>query len=325
MRNMFKVIGASLLGLFLLGCEKVPSGYVGVKVYQYGSEKGVDTEVLPVGRHTYNPWSQDIYLFPTFIQTDTYTSENSQQINVQTSEGLTVGMNISTQYRVDPEKVSQLFQSYRMGIEEISNSVIRKYIQDALVEQSSKYKVEDLYGQGKVAVINDAALIIKERASQQGIIIEAVNLVGQLELPDNVKSAINAKIQAIQDAQKVENQVAQAKAEADKKIEEARGRAESVMLERKAEAEGIRMVGDARASAIEMEGEALRKNNGLVALRYVEKWNGQEPMFKMGGTGGSGTGAILNIDASVISAVQRQQAASANTQDDDEPTNKRAK
>jgi hypothetical protein len=49
-KKMIKVIGASVIGFFLLvvlfnSCERVDAGHVGVKVNMYGDNKGVDDVV----------------------------------------------------------------------------------------------------------------------------------------------------------------------------------------------------------------------------------------------------------------------------------------
>ena len=46
--NVMMVMIAAVV--MLSSCSKVPAGHVGVKVYLYGSNKGVDNEVLGVGR-----------------------------------------------------------------------------------------------------------------------------------------------------------------------------------------------------------------------------------------------------------------------------------
>ena len=69
------VLGLISLTLLLIvcvfaihSCAKVEAGYVGVRVNLLGGNKGVDSEVLGVGRYWIG-WNQELYLFPTFQQT----------------------------------------------------------------------------------------------------------------------------------------------------------------------------------------------------------------------------------------------------------------
>ena len=72
-QKLMKTIGAGVLGFFTLtflffSCERIDAGHVGVKVNQYGDNKGVDDVVAVTGMVFYNPITTKIYEFPTYIQ-----------------------------------------------------------------------------------------------------------------------------------------------------------------------------------------------------------------------------------------------------------------
>jgi len=76
-KKMIKTIGASVVGFILLvvlfnSCERIDAGYVGVKVNQYGDNKGVDDVVAVTGMVFYNPITTKVYEFPTYIQHKEY-------------------------------------------------------------------------------------------------------------------------------------------------------------------------------------------------------------------------------------------------------------
>ena len=59
-KKMIKGISAGVIGFILLvvlfnSCERIDAGYVGVKVNQYGDNKGVDDVVAVTGMVFYNP------------------------------------------------------------------------------------------------------------------------------------------------------------------------------------------------------------------------------------------------------------------------------
>jgi hypothetical protein len=62
------VVGVILLVLLFQSCERIDAGHVGVKVNQYGDNKGVDDVVAVTGMVFYNPFTTTVYEFPTFIQ-----------------------------------------------------------------------------------------------------------------------------------------------------------------------------------------------------------------------------------------------------------------
>ncbi len=64
----------AFLGLTTLfnSCERIDAGHVGVKVNMYGDGKGVDDITEVTGWAFYNPFTQKIYEFPTFVQHKEY-------------------------------------------------------------------------------------------------------------------------------------------------------------------------------------------------------------------------------------------------------------
>ena len=65
-KKMIKAISASVLGFILLvvlfnSCERIDAGHVGVKVNQYGDNKGVDDVTAVTGMVFYNPITTRIY------------------------------------------------------------------------------------------------------------------------------------------------------------------------------------------------------------------------------------------------------------------------
>lgn len=265
---MFKRICLALSLCLIVGCNKVPAGNVGVKVYLLGGNKGVDSEVLTPGRYWIG-WNEDLYIFPTFSQTDVWGGD--QSLTFQTMEGLNVSAAIGITYHVQPDKVSLVFQKYRRGIEEISDLYLRNLVRDALVNASSVRGIEMIYGQGKSELLNEVEKTVSANVKDIGIVIENVYWVGNFNLPEAVVQAINAKISATQQAQQRENEVAKAKAEADIKIAQARGVAEYNLTIAKSEAEALRI-----------RGAALKDNQDLVQLNAVEKWNGILPQTMAG-------------------------------------------
>lgn len=265
----------ALLGL--AACTKVPAGNVGIKVDLLGGNKGVDLEEVGPGRH-YVGFNEELYIFPTFTQNYTWTKEcedgdcTNEELGFQTVEGLAVTADVGISYRIDPNKAAVIFQKYRKGVDEITDTYLRNMVRDSLVKNASIMQVESVYGAGKAKLIDAVQGDVTKQVQDLGIIVEKVYWIGELRLPASVRQAIDAKIQMTQEAQRVQNQVAKAKAEADVKVAQARGSAEA-----------LREVAQAQADAIRIKGAALAENPKLVELQAVEKWNGVLPTTNAGG------------------------------------------
>ena len=272
---MKKYIFAAGLGVFLFGTSviaiasfnKVPAGYTGIKVYLLGSNKGVDTEVLGVGRY----WigiNEELYLFPTFMQNYTWTRGglDDESISFQTADGMVANADIGISYSIDPNKVSEIFQTYRRGVNEITDTFLRNMVRDALVQEVSTKSIEYVYGQGKSTLISAVQESVAKQVASIGIKIEKIYWIGEIRLPETVMASINAKNAATQMAQQRQNEVAQAKAEADKKIEDARGVAESILK-----------VAEAQAKANKVLADSL--TDSFIKYQAVTKWDGVMPKF----------------------------------------------
>lgn len=257
-----------LLGSMITGCDKVPVGAVGIKVNNLGSDKGVEEkQVLGTGWYWVG-FTKTLYTFPTFMQTRKW--EGNESFTFQTSDGMVIGAPISLSYSVDPDKVPVLFQTYRKGLDEITDTYIHNIIRDALVLSGSTMSVDQVYGPGKGKFLDDVQKFVTAKLSPMGIKIDQVSLIGHFELPQSVVQSINLKIQATQQAQQRENEVATATAEAAKAVAKAKGEADSRTIEAQAEAKANLIIA-----------QSLTKE--LVSYQAIMKWNGALPTYQGGG------------------------------------------
>lgn len=283
---MKKFLILAALILATAACSKVPAGNVGIKAYLLGGSKGVDVEELGPGRYWIG-MNEELYLFPTFTQNYTWTKAcidgdcTNEELGFQTIEGLAVTADVGISYRIDPNKAALVFQKYRKGVDEITDTYLRNMVRDSLVKNASNMQVESVYGAGKTKLIDQVQRDVMAQVSPIGIVVEKVYWIGELRLPEVVAQSINAKIKATQMAQQRQNEVAQAKAEADKAIESSRGTAESNLTIARAEAESIRI-----------KGEALARNPDVLRMTAIEKWDGTLPRMT-----GSAAIPFVNVDA----------------------------
>ena len=82
-----------------------------------------------------------------------------------------------------------------------------------------------------------------------------------MDFDDGYEAAIEAKVVAVQNAEKAKNETVQIQEESKQKIIEA----------------------EAEAKAMQIKTEALSKNKGLVDYEAVQKWDGKLPEFIGGG------------------------------------------
>jgi regulator of protease activity HflC (stomatin/prohibitin superfamily) len=118
--------------------------------------------------------------------------------------------------------------------------------------------------------------LVRDEYEPNGLLIERLTLNSEIRLPTKVREAMEGRITASAEAERVRREVETIEAEGAKKIAAARAEAEALRLEAESEAAADK----ARASAITPE--TIRLKELEVQAAYAEKWNGQLPTTIMG-------------------------------------------
>lgn len=254
----------------LTGCyERVEPGNVGIIVNRLGDEKGVEQQVKGVGRYWIG-WNEDLYTFPTFKQMKTYDGI----FTFQMSDGTTIGYHIGVAYKVNPTKVATVFQTYRKGVDEITDSDLQQKIADSLNRLASRMTTDKFIDGGKSDLLTQALSMIQAEMTPVGIEVISLSYVGKPEYPPTVIASINAKVTANQVTLQREQEIKQSEAEAEKERAKARGESDSARIRAQGEAD-----------AIKLRGEALAANPNVIQLDAIAKWNGVMPTTMVPGGG----------------------------------------
>ncbi len=274
MKLIKKLSVMSVIGLTfaMSSCSRVPAGYRGVIVNLYGSEKGVSEQTVGVGRY-YLGWNKELYLFPTFLQNYSWT--RTEAITMQTAEGLSITTNAGITYQIAPDNVVKVFTKYRLGIQEITNTFLHNMVRDAMNEVASTMTVDQIYGAKKEEFITRVSDKVKNDALKTGIDVDKIYLIGSFELPPSVMNSINSKIEASQNAVKVENEIATSRAESQKKIVVAKADAEREVIRAEANARKITLNAESQAKANRILADSLTPE--FVQYQAIIKWDGRLP------------------------------------------------
>jgi regulator of protease activity HflC (stomatin/prohibitin superfamily) len=264
--KMVKTITAAVIGFFLLiflfmSCERIDAGHVGVKVNQYGDNKGVSDVTEVTGMVFYNPITHSIYEFPTFIQHKEYTGDNSFVVNSKDGSEFHVSPIIN--YSVKREKVPSIFAKYRRSLEQIEEGFLKTAVFDAFRLATNKYTADELIGNRQNYEV-EVRRILESQLLNEGFIVN--QFTSNLVYPATFKQAIEAKNNAVQAALRAENEVKTAEAQAKIKVATAEGNAQAMLTSAKAEAEANRMKQQTLTPL-------------LLQLEYINKWDGKLPVY----------------------------------------------
>ncbi len=209
MKNLSKFFCLILIMAFMASCTVVRQGEVGVK-RKLG--KYSDTAYTE-GLKFFNPFTSKIVKVP--VQT-----ENVEVgLMLPSKEGLNIGAEISILYNVVPNSAPQLLRNVGLNYE---RNVILPVFRSAIADVSSNFFAKDMHtGQRK-----EIELAIQEHMDKilmdKGIDVEAV-LFKSIKLPSNLARAIEEKLQAEQQALRMEFVLQEAQREAERKRIEAEG------------------------------------------------------------------------------------------------------
>lgn len=207
MRN-FKIIYLSILVLLISSCAIIRPGEVGVK-QNLGK---LSENVTKQGALWYNPFTTKI------IRTNVQINDIELSLSLPSKEGLSVVAQISILYRVDENSVPKVIRNIGQGYEKIISNVFRS----ASADVCSKYYAKDMHSGMRAEIETSIKLKMSEILQEQGIIVSSV-LMKSIQLPAGLSSSIEQKLQAEQNAMRMEFILQQEKLEAERKIIEATG------------------------------------------------------------------------------------------------------
>jgi len=202
----------------------------------------INQEPVGAGLHFKLPVVQSVVKMNTYEKTLDMTQKQGNAIKALTAEGLPVVIDISIQYKINPNKAPELYATIK-NPESWMTSRIRAKVRDIIAQ----YTVEDLYTDRRTEVQEKIASAVQKEFDSKGIMITAT-LIRNIDLPDQVEGAIEQKLRAKQEAEKMRFEVQKARLEAEKKIVEAQG----------------------QANATEIMAKAIRKNPEILEYKKLE-------------------------------------------------------
>lgn len=210
-----------VLGVFSSMFKQINAGQVGVKSL-YGQ---VQPDILDSGLHIVNPLL-DITTFD--IQTQNYTMSavhdeglkgGDDAIRVLSNDGLEVVIDLTVLYRISPEDAPKIYK--QIG-ENYSDKIVRPITRTRIRDNAVYYDAVALYSTKRNEFQQRIFKTIEADFKSRGLILEQL-LIRNINLPASVKTTIESKINAEQDAQKMTFVLQKEKQEAERKRVEAQG------------------------------------------------------------------------------------------------------
>jgi regulator of protease activity HflC (stomatin/prohibitin superfamily) len=210
-----------LMGILTSSVKQIDAGEVGVKVL-FGS---IQNDVMSSGLHFINPLL-DVRRLD--VKTQNYTMSGihdegnkvgDDAIRVLTSDGLEVTIDLTVLYRVVAGDAPRLL---RETGDDYRDKIVRPITRTKIRDNAVYYQAVDLFGIKRDVFQQRIYKSIEEDFKKRGLMLEQL-LVRNITLPNSVKASIESKINAEQDAKKMEFVLLKEKQEAERKRVEAQG------------------------------------------------------------------------------------------------------
>ena len=210
---IFRLVGlaiAAFLVVILLfsSITRVASGHVGVLTL-FGRVTG---EILPEGIHLINP-------FKSSTEMSIRTQEIKESASVPSAEGLVMNLDTSLIYHLDPAKAAEVYQKIGPNYLIV---FIEPNLRAAIREATASHTANALYSGERELVAKQIRDQLTALLGQRGILVEAI-LLRDIQLPLTLKTSIETKQQAEQEALAMNFRLQKEKQEAERKRIEAAG------------------------------------------------------------------------------------------------------
>ena len=289
--QLTSLIGLSILAVGVSSCGVVPGtnvetvepGFAGLKIRLYGGKKGIEKAQVVSGRVWYNGYTEDVVVFPTYINTYPFTksitegspTDESVVFSVSGSPvsadvGVSFGFTTEQALQGSGTKLHRFYKQYRKTPDTFRANELRNGLRNCFstVAENQKLTPSMLpYNQQKL--VSGVTECTQKRFPT--IVIQDVALLSPLRLPPDIQSSIDEQFAAQQAAQTAEANRRKVEAQAASEIARAKGEAQVTIEKARAEAEANQL----RSSSI--TSELLKLEQLRVERERIEKWDGKEP------------------------------------------------
>jgi prohibitin 1 len=212
MTNRFSTAAILIIVLILFlavrTVRSVPAGHVGIVDF-FGS---VSEKTLPPGLNFVNPLAR---LHKMSIQ----SRETKQTMDTPSSEGLTVHLEVSLIFHLDPLKAVDVYKTVGLHYDSV---LIDPNIRSVVREITSSFEAKSLYSADREKMSRAITEHIVASVEPRGVVVERL-LLRDVGLPAKLQASIQEKLSAEQEASRMQFVLQKEKQEAERKRIEAEG------------------------------------------------------------------------------------------------------
>jgi len=186
----------------------IPAGHVGVVDF-FGH---VSTKTLKAGINLRNPLAR-------IAKMSIKTQQLYEDMEVPSKEGLTVRISVSALFHLDPDKAAEVYKTVGLEYQEI---LLAPQFRSVCRGVTAGYEAKALYTSQRELLAKTILTDLEKLVAGRGIIVENTPM-RNITLPKKVTDAVEEKLKAEQESQRMEFVLMKEKQEAERKRIEAKG------------------------------------------------------------------------------------------------------
>ena len=187
----------------------IPAGHVGIVDF-FGT---VSDKTLSPGINFVNPMAK-------VVNYSAQTKEHKENMQVLSREGLTIGLELSVLYRLNPDSAASIYKNIFGG--DYEEVILVPQFRSISRAVTASFQASALYSTERERLSEAVQAELAKVIGVRGIVVEATPL-RNVALPSQLTEAIEQKQRADQESQRMEFILTKEKQEADRKRIEAKG------------------------------------------------------------------------------------------------------
>jgi regulator of protease activity HflC (stomatin/prohibitin superfamily) len=218
-RRFLPFIIVIVIGLFILAGISSSIFYTinatqrAVVFYKFGA--GLDKEnVMQPGVHMNAPWN-DVFVY------DVQEKSRDENMDVLDKSGLSIHVDITVRFKPISEKIGFIYEKFNI---DFVNVLVIPEVRSTVRQVMGRYTAEEIYST-KRAEVESTIKAESERILEANNVTMVALLIRSIQLPDQIRIAIESKLQQQQEALAYQFRLEKEKSEAERKRIAAEGEA----------------------------------------------------------------------------------------------------
>ncbi|MEO1375013.1 MAG: prohibitin family protein [Cyanobacteria bacterium J06635_10] len=175
-----------------------------------------------VSDNTLNPGVNIVNPFAKVLNFSTRLKDIKENVDASSQEGLNLNLDVSLQYKLDPQKAANVYKTIGTSETQLVISRFRSTIRSIIAQ----YPANAIYSTKRQEVARQINEQLTQELSPLGFVVEQA-LLRNVKMPDTIQKAIQEKLKAEQENQRMKFVLEKQRQEAERKRIEAQAIADS--------------------------------------------------------------------------------------------------